>query len=192
MDVWILRPVALLALGWLALGGAPAAWAQAFDPAHTRIGFQLYTRWGQQLEGRFPRYEGAVRTLSDGRRQVYMRLSTADMEILGYPRYTEFARGPRFFDARRHPWVSFTSDPYEPALLRDGGELGGVLHIHGVAQHETFTVAPSACARPAFDCDLLVSGSVRREDYGMDDWLWAVRARVRFELRLRLLPEAAP
>ncbi len=191
-DVRSLRALAyLLALAWLALG-APAAWAQAFDPAYTRIGFELYTRWGQQLEGRFPRYEGAVRTLPDGRRQVYVRLSTADVEILGHPRYTEFARGHRFFDARRHPWVSFTSDPYSPALLRDGGKLAGVLRIHGVAQHETFTVAPSACARPAFDCDLVAYGSVRREDYGMDDWLWAVRARVRFELRLRLLPEAAP
>ncbi len=180
----------LLAAGLLL--AAPRARAQAFDPVHTRIGFELYTRWGRRLEGRFPRYEGAVRSLPDGRQQVSMRLSTADVEILGHPRYGEFARGHRFFDARRHPWISFTSDPYPPSLLREGGRLSGLLRIHGVGQHESFTVEPAACARPALACDLVAHGSVRREDYGMDDWPWAVRARVRFELRLRLRPETVP
>lgn len=165
---------------------AAVAAAQAFDPAHTRIGFQLHTRWGQQLEGRFPRYEGAVRHVGNGRQQVSMRLSTAHVEIVGFPRYTEFARGHRFFDAQRHPWVAFTSDPYSPELLRNGGKLAGTLRIHGVPQQETFNVEPSTCARPAIDCDLVAHGSVRREDYGMDDWKLAIRGRVRFELRLRL------
>jgi polyisoprenoid-binding protein YceI len=170
-------------MGMLAAGVAAA---QAFDPAHTRIGFQLQTRWGQQLEGRFPQYEGAVRHLGNGRQQVSMRLSTAHVEIVGFPRYTEFARGHRFFDAQRHPWVGFTSDPYSPELLRNGGKLTGTLRIHGVPQQETFNVEPSTCARPAIDCDLVAHGSVRREDYGMDDWKLAIRGRVRFELRLRL------
>ena len=170
--------------------GAGAAQAQPFDPQHTRIGFELRTRWGPVLNGAFPRYEGAVRQLADGRQQVSMRLASADVDIVGYPRYTEVARGPRFFDARRHPWISFTSDPYAPELLRRGGKLTGTLRIHGVAQDETFTVEPSACARPALDCDLVARGSVRREDYGMDDWKVAVRGRVRFELRLRLQPGA--
>lgn len=187
------RPRLLAGLALACLGLAPpSARSQGFDPAHTRIGFELYTRWGQRLEGRFPRYEGAVRTLADGRQQVDVRLGTAEVEIVGYPRYTEFARGPRFFDAHRHPWISFSSDPYPPALLREGGPLSGTVRIHGVSQQETFTVEPAACARPALDCDLVARGSVRREDYGMNDWLWAVSGRVRFELRLRLQGEAVP
>lgn len=184
-----LTQIAYAAAG-LCLAAAGAATAQSFDRQYTRIGFELRTRWGQQLEGRFPQYEGAVRHLPDGRQQVTMRLATADVEIVGYPRYTEFARGPRFFDAQRHPWVSFTSDPYTPELLRRGGKLTGTLRIHGVPQDETFMVQPATCARPALDCDLVAQGSVRREDYGMDDWKVAVRGRVHFELRLRLQPEA--
>ena len=180
-------------LAWLALllpvGGASG---QAFDPGATRIGFELQTRWGQGLEGRFPRYQGEVRHLPDGRQQVTMRLATADVEIVGYPRYTDFARGRHFFDAGRHPWVSFTSDPYPPALLRHGGRLSGRLTIHGVVQDETFHVEPATCAQPAVACDLVARGSVRREDYGMDDWRVAVRGRVRFELRLRLRPPGVP
>jgi polyisoprenoid-binding protein YceI len=186
-------PRLLLALVIICLAlAAPAVMGQAFDSAHTRVGFELSTRWGQRLVGRFPRYEGEVRTLPDGRQQVTVRLATADVEIVGYPRYTEFSRGPRFFDAKRHPWVSFTSDPYPPSLLSQGGALTGVLRIHGVSQHETFTVEPAACAWPAVGCDLVARGSVRRDDYGMDDWKWAVRPRVRFELRLRLLQEQGP
>ena len=181
------HPVLHVAAG-LCLAAVGTASAQGFDAQHTRIGFELRTRWGQQLEGRFPYYEGAVRHLGDGRQQVTMRLATAEVEIMGYPRYTEFARGPRFFDARRHPWISFTSDPYHPDLLRHGGKLTGTLRIHGVPQGETFNVKPATCARPAIDCDLVASGSVRREDYGMDDWKVAVRGRVQFELRLRLQP----
>lgn len=181
------RARALRAIGAACLACLPlAAASQAFDPAHTRIGFVLHTRWGQQLEGRFPRYEGQVHNLPDGRQQVAVRLATAAVEIVGYPRYTEFSRGRNFFDAQHYPWVSFTSDPYGPALLRDGGKLTGTLRIHGVGQHETFTVEPAACAQPAIACDLVARGSVRREDYGMDDWKLAVRGRVSFELRLRL------
>lgn len=179
----------LRAIGTVCLACLPlAAASQAFDPVHTRIGFVLHTRWGQQLEGRFPSYEGRVRNLPDGRQQVTMRLATGAVEIVGYPRYTEFSRGRHFFDASRHPWVGFTSDPYAPELLRDGGKLTGTLRIHGVSQHEAFTVEPASCAQPAIACDLVARGSVRREDYGMDDWKFAVHGRVRFELRLRLQP----
>lgn len=171
---------------------AAAGTAQEFDHSQTRIGFELRTRWGQRLEGRFPAYEGAVRHLADGQQQVVMRLETVSVEILGYPRYTEFSRGRQFFDAARYPWISFTSDPYSPALLKHGGKLSGVLRIHGVGQRESFTVEPAACAQPAIACDLVAHGSVRREDYGMDAWQVAVRGRVRFELRLRLQPEALP
>lgn len=173
------------ALACLATGLAHAG-AQTFDPAHTRFGFELRTRWGQALEGRFPTYEGQVRRIADGRQQVTVRLATGDVEIVGYPRYTTFSRGPHFFDAARYPQARFTSDPYPDALLVDGGKLRGSLHLHGVSQHETFTVEPSTCARPAIDCDLVARGSIRREDYGMTDWDFAVRGRVHFSLRLRL------
>lgn len=188
------RTVALLAAGLLAavVGHAatqPPPTNGDFDPAHTRIGFTLRTRWGQQLEGRFPRYGGQVHRLADGRQQVSVRLDASAVEIVGYPRYTAFSRGRQFFDVERYPWASFESDPYPPALLVEGGRLTGTLRLHGVSQRELFTVEPAGCARPAIDCDLVAHGSVRREDYGMDEWKVAVRSRVTFELRLRLRPE---
>jgi len=54
------------------------------------------------------------------------------------------------------------------------------------------TVAPSACGRPAHDCDVVATGAVRRSDYGMDAWTLAVSDRVVFVLRARLAPGSRP
>jgi len=165
-----------------------AACAQNFDHARSSIGFELQTRWGQRLEGVFPDYDGEVEVLADGRHRVRMALRTASVEIVGHPNYTSFSRGDGFFAAQRYPEVRFVSDPYPVALLRSGGPLHGVLEMHGVRRRQAFLIAPTPadCARPAYDCDLQVAGSVRRGDYGIDAWQIAVRDRVRFVLRVRL------
>lgn len=177
---------------WLLCGALlapPAVFAQEFDPQHSRISFELRTRWGQRLEGHFPDYHGDVRHLADGLQQVTVTLQAGSVEILGYPRYTEFSRGPHFFDVERFPEVNFQSDPYPSGLLHHGGTLTGVLRMHGVARRESFTVVPGRCAAPALDCDVIAVGSVRRENYGMDDWQIAVQKRVHFRLQLRLRRE---
>ncbi len=169
----------------------PAA-ADPLDPALSRFGFELRTRWGMKLEGAFPRYEGEVKRLPDGRQQVQLRLLTRHVEIEDHPRYTEWTRGTQFFDAERYPAVTFVSKPYEPALLKDGGPLAGSLSIRGITRPETLTVTPSTCSRPALDCDVVATGAVRRSDYDMDDWMMAVSDRVVFVLRARVQAETAP
>ena len=165
------------------------------DPEHTRIGFTLKTRWGQVLRGRFPAYTGSVERLADGRRRVQLRLDAREVVIDGHPNYTRYTRGEGFFDADRFAEMSFVSDPYSPALLRGGGTLSGTLQIRNVQRTERFQITPSACSMPGEGCDVVAVGSVRRSDYGVDRWMFAVSDQVRFTLRLRLRPvgdEAAP
>jgi polyisoprenoid-binding protein YceI len=171
---------------------ALAACAQDFDQARSRIGFELQTRWGQRLEGVFPDFDGNVETLPDGRHRVLIDLRAASVEIVGHPNYTSFSRGDGFFAAGRYPEIRFVSDPYPASLLRAGGDLHGVLEMHGVRRRQVFAIAPAPadCARPAHDCDLRAAGSVRRGDYGINAWQIAVRDRVRFVLRVRLAAEA--
>lgn len=160
--------------------------AAEIDPRETRIGFTLKTRWGQVLQGRFPRYSGRIETLEDGRRRVHLTLSARDVEIVGHPNYTGMTRGRGFFEADRFPEVVFVSDPYPPALVEQGGKLGGELTIRDVRRRETFAVEAANCARPGYDCDVSANGSVRRGDYGVDRWIFAVSDHVRFSLRLRV------
>lgn len=164
--------------------------AAQIDPAASNIGFSLKTRWGKALVGHFPRYEGEVAQLPDGRHQVRLRLAAAAVEIDGSSTFTRLTRGEGFFDAGQYPWVEFESDPYATTLTRDGGRLGGLLTIRGVQRRETFLIRPAACDRPGLACDIVATGRIDRDDYGMDRWGFALSSRVLFSLRVRTLPDA--
>lgn len=183
LAAFALAGICAVAVGAQAASGAVRA--AAIDPGQSRVGFELKTRWGQALEGRFAVRGGAIAVLPDGRRQVSVVLSVRDMEIVGFPTYSRIARGEGFFDAARHPELSFVSQPYAESLVRAGGPLAGQLRIRGVERRETFTVEPAGCARPGVDCDAVAHGTVRRSDYGMDRWSFAIADRIRFSLRLR-------
>lgn len=180
-----LRGTAWLA-GAVLLASAALAFATQVDPATSRVGFELRTRWGQVLQGHFRAVSGEVESLPDGRRRVRLQLETRGVEITGHPGYTRFARGDGFFDVERWPSVDFVSDPYPPSLMRDGGNLGGTLTIRGISRHENFVVAPGGCERPGIDCDVFAGGVIDRGNYDMGRWRIAVRDEVRFFLRLRL------
>lgn len=177
-----------------ALPSAPApapAPGAAVDTARSWLGFEVRTRFGQRMAGEFPRFEGQVEHLPDGLHRVRLRIATSEARIPDRPRYTAWMRSQSFFDAIRYPWMEFVSDPYAPALLREGGPLRGRLTLRGVTRDEELQVAPPACARPGVDCDIQASGSIERADYGMREWQFALADEVRMEVRVRLL-DAAP
>lgn len=165
---------------------ASLACATELDPVASQIGFTLKTRWGQSLQGRFPQASGEVAELADGRHQVRLQLSTRSVEIVGHPSYTHLTRGDGFFDAEHYPHVEFVSDAYTPQLLHQGGALPGVLTIRDVRHREVFTISAATCAQPARDCDVVASGSIRRADFGMDRWGFALSDKVVFSLRVRV------
>lgn len=177
--------LSLVALALAALP-APPVRAAGIDAAASHVGFQLVARWGEVIEGRFPVLDGELSRLPDGRQQVRLSLSAADVEITDSPRRSQMTRGAGFFDARRHPWITFLSDPFDPALLELGGQLPGVLSIRNVQRREAFTVVGSACARPALDCPVRAAGVVDRGAYGMNRWPIVVSRKVRFELSIRV------
>lgn len=158
----------------------------AFDTTRSWIGFEVRTRFGQSLPGEFPRYEGMVEHLPDGRHRVSLRVATGEAVIPDRPRYTSWMHGQSFFDSVRHPWMEFVSEPYPPALLREGGPLKGRLTLRGVTHDEELDVVPAPCARPGLDCDIQVSGAIERADYGMREWRFALTDQVRLEVRVRL------
>ncbi len=175
-------------LGWLpgailALAVATVAVDQAraratLNTAQSWLGFEVFTRFGQRVAGEFPHFEGMIETLPDGHHQVRLRVAMAEAVIPERPRYTAWMRGASFFDAGRHPWMEFVSDPYAPELLRTGGPLRGELALRGVTRPQRLDVLPSACARPGLDCGIQVSGSIDRSDFDMRQWQVALADKV--------------
>lgn len=171
----------------LALLAAHPVAAAPIDAAASQIGFNLVTRWGEVVDGYFPVFDGEVVRSPDGRDQVRLTLSAGDVEILGNRRHTQLTRGRGFFEADRYPWITFVSDPFDPEMLVQGGELPGTLAIRDVQRRESFTVLPSACGRPGRDCPVLAAGVIDRGDYGMTRWSIAINRKVRFQLRIRVV-----
>lgn len=182
--------LALVGAGCLPVA-AQGVEGRGFDPDHTQFRFDVRTRWGQSVGGVFPRYDARVETLADGRSRVRVALAAGAVRVSGPTRYTAMARGPNFFDAARHPTITFVSDPHGPALVREGGPLHGEVTLSGVRRRETFIVDAAGCARPGVDCDVVARGRVSRAAYGLHAYQWVLGDSVRFTLRLRLAPETA-
>lgn len=175
---------------------APIATARAqqrllIDPARSHFGFEIRTRFGQLIEGEFPRFDGVVIELPDGRHQVRLRMYTADVVIPGKERYTEWMRGHEFFDAEHYPVVEFDSLPYSLSP-QVGGDVVGNLTIRGITHLETLSMEPAECARAGYDCDVTSSGTILRGRYGMDSWGFVLGDKVTFRLSARLAEAHTP
>ncbi len=187
----VVRRAGLLLL-LLAIAPAAAAQQLAFDVEHSRFGFEIRTRFGQKIEGLFPRFEGHITVLPDGRQQVRLRMFSQYVEIPDKPRYTGWMRGEDFFDAERYPVVEFNSVPYVPGLVEKGGVVQGTLTLRGITRPETLRVMPPVCDRPGYDCDVTSRGTILRGRYGMDSWQVALSDRVTFVLHTRLTGAPTP
>ncbi|MFT4249141.1 MAG: YceI family protein, partial [Pseudomonas sp.] len=190
------RPVLRwLAMAALVLCWVPEALAQQklpLDPARSQFGFEIRTRFGQKISGVFPRFDGDILVLPDGRHQVRLRIYTDQVEIPGKPRYTAWMRGEDFFDVARYALVEFDSLPYVPPDYGQPRDIVGNLTMRGVTHLETLTVLPSECTRAGYDCDVISRGTVLRGRYGMDKWQVALGDRVTFVLRARFLEAPQP
>lgn len=171
---------------------AEPARAQQIDTQRSHLGFEVRTRLGGQVAGVFPAFDGAIHTLPDGRHQVRLRVATLAAEIPGRARYTAWLRGDHFFDALRHPWMEFVSDPYVAQGLADGLLLEGRLTLRGVTRDEQLQVAPAACPRPGLDCAVWVSGDIQRSRYGMDDWRLVLGDHVLLRMQVWIRDNPSP
>lgn len=179
------RRAAVGLLGAWLLSCALPAMAATADTLTGEGRFELYTRWGQTVQGRFPDARGSVEVLPDGRHRVHIRIDTRQIELPGHPRYTTITRGPGFFDAARYPLIEFVSDPYSEQVVVQGGIVPGELTIRGLARPIRFQLAPRECDA-AGSCLSVATGVVSRAVYRMDRWRMLMEDRVVFELRMRM------
>ncbi len=101
------------------------------------------------------------------------------------------ARSEAFLDAEKHPHIRFVSAPFHKTLLEKGGELQGQLFLRGLQQSVLFQIEKPTCPRPGYDCELIVNGSVKRRDFGMQAYRFSIKDNVDFEFRIRLLADPA-
>lgn len=168
---------------------ADAGAARLLDPQRSQVDFEVRALWVRRVRGQFDTVLGQVEPQPDpdwARVDVQVPVDSLSM---GNPDHAAWARSAAFFDAARHPWIHFRSDPFPLTLLERGGLLPGVLELHGHRREVQFSLLPGTCTRPGLDCPVLAEGEVSRADFGMDAHRVTVGDRVLLRLRMQV---AAP
>src|SRR5690606_3896331 len=133
------------------------------------------------LEGHFEYIQGNISHPSPGRFDVSVKIAAQSLSMPN-PDHAEWAQSAEFFDAQRYPWIAFEALDAPADLLRDGGELRGLLSLRGVTLPASFELLPASCARPGIDCAVEARGELQRSEFGMTARRWAVSDKVRLAL----------
>lgn len=181
---------ALLPLLLVALVLTPARGADyRIDSTRSHAEFAVRLLWVRQISGRFTAIRGDV-TLNPLRDTAVVE-ATVDVDSVAMTsaRLRRWVLDPEFFDVRRYPTVRFVSAPLTVRSLDQGGDLPGWLTLRGVTLPVHFRLEPGSCTlRIHTLCRIVVSGSIKRSDYGMNSHSTAVADTVHLGLNITLEP----
>ena len=188
----LLSACCLLSVAWpaVALAQAPSGDLVRLDATRSEVGFRVKVMWLLGVRGHFGRVDGNV-SVDPFRNQLRVdaRIDVANVHM-NNASYEEWVKSDEFFDARAHPQITFTSEPFPRARLRTGGDLPGELTLRGIRQPVRFDLQPSICERPAFDCPIRVNGAIRRSMFGMGSHRGTLSDRVELDFMVYAVPPA--
>jgi polyisoprenoid-binding protein YceI len=178
--------------GLVSMATASSPSREAFDPDKSSARFEVHLRMSGDVPGSFRAIEGELAPAGDGQWRVQVRVDARDLELDGPGWMLRSTRSRSFLDVERHPEITFTSEPFDRGLLKEGGPLGGELQLRGRTGAVAFTLVPSTCRRPGHGCDIRVLGEISRRAFGMNSQRMWVRDEVGFDFRVRLRHAASP
>ena len=175
----------LLAAAMLLAGPAAASDVILLDGAQSHAEFSVKVLWMFDVSGQFSGVHGHV--LVDRARNEAVVDARIDANAVRMRRggTEEWVKSAEFFDVARYPEIRFLSAPFPLARLAEGGDLPGSLSLRGMKGPMVFNVAPSTCARPAVDCAVEASGSLRRGSFGMRSRKGTLADKVELRLSIR-------
>lgn len=169
------------------------------DPSHSSIEFSVKHLGIATVRGRFRQFSGSVELDEANRPRAISAAIDAGSVDTGVAQRDAHLRSPDFFDAERHPTLTF-----ESTAIRSDDEgrllVTGDLTIRGETRPVSFTVAPSAPIRDPWGnrrAAASVTGTLSRKDWGLT---WnqvlefgglAVADAVRFTLEVEVVSPQA-
>lgn len=156
------------------------------DSAHSHANFAVRLLWLNQVEGRMDGVHGTISMDDSGNSRVSASINVADVQM-DKRRYETMLRSVDFLDTEHYPAIDFRSDDFDTRLLRDGGEISGMLTLRGVSREVQFALLPAQCDGTRItDCLVRVRGVVERSEYGMNAHRITVGNQVQLRLSIRL------
>ena len=160
----------------------------ALDSARSHATFGVKVMWLLPIHGRFGKVAGVVAI------DRFRSFATVDARIdanaveMSTKSYEDWVKSDEFFDVAHYPDIHFVSESFPLQRLRSGGQLSGTLTVRGVEQPETFKLEAADCDHPAYDCPIMVSGSIRRSAFGMRSRRGALSDKVDLHFEVYAIP----
>lgn len=147
-----------------------------FDPAHSEVGFTVRHAGISKVRGSFNQVEAQLNiaeNLADSKVTASVQIDSVNTKNADRDAHL---RGEDFFDAAKHPAMTFTSTNFD----LDGEDLtvSGDLTIKGVTRPVTFTGDFSGVVVDAFGATRAgasLTASISRKDFGIT-WNAAIEA----------------
>jgi polyisoprenoid-binding protein YceI len=179
------------------------AWAQApaqytIDQHVGSIGFSVRTFGMFWARGKFRRFSGtlSLNLARPERTQIAVTVE-ADSIAMPWEQATQRLKSPAYFDVARYKVARFNSNHVVP-LGPNQYRIEGTLEIRGISEPQTVTarlVRLASGPTPGTSvADFVVTGEIRRSDFGMtaDRLLVANVVHVDIHARIILRPSDAP
>jgi polyisoprenoid-binding protein YceI len=182
LRAWSFTGALLLALVGFPVRSEPIA----LDSARSSAEFEVRVMWMFDIQGRFGAVTGEV-DIDHEARSVRVR-ARIDARVVSMRRssYEEWVKSDEFFDAARHPYILFESEPFPLAALELGGDIVGNLTLRGVTRPTSLQLRPSECpGAVALSCDVVADGAVQRSDFGMRTRRATLADKVRLHFTVR-------
>lgn len=149
------------------------------DPTHSEIGFKVKHMMFTNVSGNFSNFDATVTTNDDSFENAKFDFSAdIDSVTTGNADRDNHIKGGDFFDAEKHPKMTFTST----AFIRkneDNYTLKGNLTIAGVTKPVTLDVEFGGTAKDPWGNEkagLSATGKLNRKDFGLN-WNAALETR---------------
>ena len=142
--------------------------------------------WMFDVAGRFGAVTGEVDIDHEARSaRVHARIDTRAVSMRRTS-HEEWVKSDEFFDAARHPYIVFDSEPFPLAMLQLGGDIAGNLTLRGQTRPASLRLRPTECpGAVALSCAVVADGTVQRSDFGMRTRRATLADKVRLHFTVR-------
>jgi polyisoprenoid-binding protein YceI len=159
------------------------------DSEHTFPGFEINHLGFSVMHGSFLTTEGTLVYDQEKHTGKVSATIQASSIATGFTKRDAHLRSPDFFGVDKFPTLSFQSEEFQldPAKAVP---VGGQLTMLGVTKPVTLSVMPTKCAmRPdkKFVCGAIVSGALKRSDWGMTTFLPFIGDDVKLQIEVEAI-----
>lgn len=164
-----------LFIAFMMLSGASFLNAQTtkwgFDHSHAKVGFSVAHFGISETEGKFTKFDGVVLAdkpdFSDAKIDFTIDVNSINTED---QKRDEHLRGADFFDAAKHPNITFKSKSFK-SLGNNKYKLTGDFTMHGVTKEITLDVVYKGTVNDPWGntkAGFKISGTIDRTQFGLN------------------------